>query len=834
VLRDLAIVVSMPQIGNPPAGDAHSPTTGLLGRMLRAPTPRTVFAAVIVAFAYSLTARLGLALAFPSVPVSALWAPNAVLLAALLLARRGTWWIFIALVLPGHLLVQLLAGMAPDRVLVQYVLNCATALLGAAALSRIVPDLRRIERVHSALLFIVVCALMAPLLTSLVMVATFAAINVGTGFWPTVAARTLTNSFAILTVVPLILHAAAWLKRPQRTVQLARAVEAGLLATSLVLLAALAFLTPVVFTQNEWIFVYALFAVLLWAAVRFGVVGACGTVLSLGVLATAGVLSSSGQVFGGSPARNVLWLLLFLVLTGVTVLLLAAAIEERRQLEQVGAESEARFRTIFAHNLMPTLIWHSDGSIIDANESFFQLTGYTRADLRSRRVQARALFARADGTRLGDADAQAGLSLGSAPVECGLVLRDGRHIPVLVGAFTFPGSDQEGPAYVLDLSSLRRAESERRHADRLHSAVLASIHDQMVVLDQSGVIIEANHSWRRYVEHSATRPFERANVGDQYLQVCAGAAREGDAVAADLLECIRDVLAGTSAQRRLEFSRERPEGPLWYEMSVEPLSRPEGGAIITRADITAAKQAMSQAQEQRLQLAHLGRAAVLGELSGAFAHELTQPLTSILGNAEAALELISRESTAPPVIAEMLRDIIRDDVRAAEVIQRLRSMLARGEIQRQPIDLNQVVRDVLALAHSDLITRNVSVVLQLSPQTPFVLADAVQLQQVLLNLVMNACDAMTGSPAAERRLTISTRFVEGGRAVECAVADRGCGIPGDQLERIFQPFVTTKKHGLGLGLPICRSIIEAHGGRLWAENREERGAVFRFTASAGR
>jgi len=824
----------MLQIANPSTGDARPPSAGLLGRMLRAPTPRTLFAAVTVAFVYSLTARLGLALALPTAPVAALWAPNAVLLAALLLARRSTWWIFLALVLPGHFLVQLLGGYAPDRVLIQYVFNCATALVGAATLTRLVPNLRRIERVRSALLFILTCALLAPLLTSLLTAAAFLAAHVDARFWLTVSARTLSNSFAILTIVPLILHAAAWLKRPQRTVQLARAVEAGLLATSLILLAALGLLAPAVLSHNQWVFVYALFAILLWASVRFGVVGACASVLTLGGVATLGVLAPIGPVLVGSPARNVLWLLLFLILSCVTVLLLAAAIEERRQLEQVGSESEARFRTIFAQNLMPTLIWHSDGSLIDANESFFRLTGYTRADLRSGTVHARALFARADGTRLGDADPEAGLSLGSGPVERALVLRDGHHIPVLVGAFMFAGSDQEGTAYVLDLSSLRRAESERRHVDRLHSAVLASIHDQMVVLDQSGVIIEANQSWRRYVEHSATRPFERANVGDQYLQVCAGAAREGDPVAAELLECIRDVLAGTSAQRRLEFSRERPEGPLWYEMSVEPLSRPEGGVIITRADITAAKQAMSQAQEQRLQLAHLGRAAVLGELSGAFAHELTQPLTSILGNAEAALELISREPSSPPVIAEMLRDIIRDDVRAAEVIQRLRSMLARGEIQRQPIDLNQVVRDVLALAHSDLITRNVSVALQLSPQTPFVLADAVQLQQVLLNLVMNACDAMTGSPAAERRLTIATRFVEGGRAVECAVADRGCGVPGDQLERIFQPFVTTKKHGLGLGLPICRSIIEAHGGRLWAENREERGAVFRFTASAGR
>jgi two-component system, LuxR family, sensor kinase FixL len=144
-----------------------------------------------------------------------------------------------------------------------------------------------------------------------------------------------------------------------------------------------------------------------------------------------------------------------------------------------------------------------------------------------------------------------------------------------------------------------------------------------------------------------------------------------------------------------------------------------------------------------------------------------------------------------------------------------------------------VVREVLALARSDLITRNVSVITQLDPQAALVLADPVQLQQVLLNLIVNACEAMAGAPPSERQLTISTSPLEEGRAIQCSVADRGCGIrPGD-AERIFQPFVTTKRQGLGLGLAICRSIVEAHGGRLWAENTADRGAVFRFTASLG-
>jgi C4-dicarboxylate-specific signal transduction histidine kinase len=378
---------------------------------------------------------------------------------------------------------------------------------------------------------------------------------------------------------------------------------------------------------------------------------------------------------------------------------------------------------------------------------------------------------------------------------------------------------------------VRRAERERHQAELLHWAVLASVHDQIVVLNQSGVVIEANQSWRHLVEGPAMHAFEKADLGDHYLNDCERATQAGDAVAGELLAAMRETLGGLSVRRRLEYAHNGADESAWYEISIERLRRPEGGIVIRRTDITAQKQAMEQARDQRQQLAHLGRAAVLGELSGAFAHELAQPLTSILGNAEAALQVLLREAGDQSELHEMLRDIIRDDIRAAELLKRLRSMLMRGEIQRQSVDLNQVVRDVLALTRSDLITRNVSVATELDPQPCLVQADSVQLQQVLLNLIVNACEAMVEVPVSERRLVIATRLTPNGRAIDCSVADRGPGIAAADLERIFQPFVTSKKRGLGLGLPICRSIIEAHGGRLWAEPGLEHGAVLRFTAN---
>ena len=801
-----------------------------IGRGRGAEILRAAGPALAVAALYGLAAWIGVRARFPGAGLSVLWLGNALLLGVLLLTQRRDWWLYLLLCLPAHLLAVLPADdLATVRALISFAANCATALIGALALSAVVPDLQRIDRVRTAVALILIGGLLAPLFTSVLLAAAFIVLDHGQSFWLTMSARSLTNAFAILTLVPLILHANAWVRRRDRSFLPARAAEGGLLAVSLCTLGILGFIAPQAANEHSAVLLYAPFAVLLWAAVRFGVSGACAAVLTLGALAISGLLHQTGPFVSEGPMQSAVSLLLFLVLTAMTMLLLPAALEERSAFERTDAASKARFRTIFERNIMPTIIWGSRGEIVDANASFFELTGYKYSDLSGGQLLAHQLLLPTSGrpthNGLFSLDGDGG------PKECELVARSGRRIPVLTQGSRFPGSSGQGTAYVLDLSSLRRAESGRRQAEMLHSAILASIHDQIAVLDQNGVIIETNQSWRRFVEHADSQTFERARMGDQYLETCAVAAAGGDATAAELLDCIREVLADLTVRRRMEFSRETPgSGVLWHEISIERLHRPEGGAVITRADITAQKRAMSEAREQRQQLAHLGRAAILGELSGAFAHELAQPLTSILGNAEAALQLLPLGGNVPE-IQEIMRDIIKDDVRAAEVIGRLRSMLAQGEVHREPVDLNQVVRDVLALARSDLMTRNVSVLVQLDPHAQLVQVDRVQMQQVILNLIVNACEAMADLPVAERQLSISTRTLEGG-TLECAVADRGHGIAPHQAERIFQPFVTTKKQGLGLGLAICRSIIEAQGGRLWAENGPERGAIFRFTATA--
>jgi two-component system sensor kinase FixL len=246
-------------------------------------------------------------------------------------------------------------------------------------------------------------------------------------------------------------------------------------------------------------------------------------------------------------------------------------------------------------------------------------------------------------------------------------------------------------------------------------------------------------------------------------------------------------------------------------------------------DITDRKRTESELLKQRQQLAHLARVSMLGELSGALAHELNQPLTSILSNAEAAQRFLGDRNVDLEEVRDILRDIVSDDKRAGDVIRRLRALLVRGETQPQRVEIDQLVRDVLVLEHSDLIARNIRLLTRIPEYLPAVRADRIELQQVLLNLVLNACEAMDATPVQDRIIELVAAVVEDGRKVRLSVVDRGRGMTPEQLEHIFDPFFTTKRAGLGVGLAICRTIITANAGRIWATNGTDRGAAFHFT-----
>jgi PAS domain S-box-containing protein len=248
-------------------------------------------------------------------------------------------------------------------------------------------------------------------------------------------------------------------------------------------------------------------------------------------------------------------------------------------------------------------------------------------------------------------------------------------------------------------------------------------------------------------------------------------------------------------------------------------------------DVTRLKQADLEEQQHRNEVAHLLRVASLGELSSALAHELNQPLAAILNNAHAAQLLLAEKNHDLDEVHEILHDILTDNRRASEIIQRLRNLYKKSEFQPESLDANQLIEEVLKLMKFDLRARSVSVVACLTPGLPRIRGDRVQLQQVLINLVLNATDAMAQAAGGIRTLTPSSSVDPDG-GVRISVADSGVGIAPGTEEQIFQPYHTTKPQGLGLGLSVSRSIMRAHGGHLWAENGASGGAIFHFIVPA--
>ena len=246
-----------------------------------------------------------------------------------------------------------------------------------------------------------------------------------------------------------------------------------------------------------------------------------------------------------------------------------------------------------------------------------------------------------------------------------------------------------------------------------------------------------------------------------------------------------------------------------------------------RIDITPRKHAEAEALRHRDELSHLSRVALMGEMSASIAHELNQPLAGILSNAAAGQRFIDRGNVDQAEIRELLGDIIADGRRASDVVRGIRGMVKKEQVARRSVDLNEVVMDAVRMVSPDAVLRSCQVETSLDANLPAIEADPVQLQQVLLNLVINAFDAMRDTPVSRRKVVIATQS-NGDGTVRTSVRDYGVGISEEMRDRLFDPFFSTKTEGLGMGLAIVRSIVESHGGTITAENADGGGTRFEF------
>jgi len=280
----------------------------------------------------------------------------------------------------------------------------------------------------------------------------------------------------------------------------------------------------------------------------------------------------------------------------------------------------------------------------------------------------------------------------------------------------------------------------------------------------------------------------------------------------------------------LVLQRIHPDDRALMSQAMDETSRGEKDFDVTTRLLMRAEQAERALHQAREELAHLARVATLGELTASITHEVNQPLAGILTNAHAIVRWLDR---ATPDIAETrlgIDRIIRDAKHAADVIRRTRDLFRKAEPEKVRLDINAVISDAISLVHHEALSNRVSLRLELASGLPPVSGDRVQLQQVIINLAVNGIEAMAGIGNGPRNLLVRS-YLEGSHQIVVAVQDRGSGIDPENIEKLFNPFFTTKRNGVGMGLSICRSIIEAHGGRVWASRNIGPGATFQFALS---
>jgi len=416
----------------------------------------------------------------------------------------------------------------------------------------------------------------------------------------------------------------------------------------------------------------------------------------------------------------------------------------------------------------------------------------------------------------------------------GICLKDsaGRALGLMAVMTRKPLLDMESTQATLSIFAVRAAaELERKQAeDRLRSReqdlrmseeryreVVESQTDLVCRYLADGTLTFANEAYCRFFGY----PREKM-IGRKFLEFIPENVRASAAASIERLKKERLPLEG-------EHEVIRPDGSVaWQHWLDYAIIGPDGEAIEFQGigrDITDRK----RAEEANHKLVHASRLAMVGELAAIVAHELSQPLSAMLNNAASA-ELILRQSIGPELneLREIVADIREDNQRASASIRRLRTLLRKQQIELQPLDVNDVIADALHMVNGEAVRRRIQVKAECDADLPLVRGDRLHLQQVLLNLILNGMDAMDATLKPERHLRIHVAR-SGNGTIEVAVRDAGQGIPPDMLPHIFQSFYTTKREGMGLGLSIAKSIIEAHLGRIWAENNSTGGATFYFT-----
>jgi PAS domain S-box-containing protein len=1017
---------------------------------------------------YYLGAKIGFALTFQPHPVSVLWPPNSILVAALLLTPPRIWWFILLAAFPAHCAAQLQSHVPPPMILCWFISNSCEALIGAGLTRYLVGGPIRFTTLRNVGIFCLCIVFVGPFLSSFLDAAFVVWNNWGEDtYQELIRIRLFSNALAALIVVPLVVTWATAGIQVLGTARLSRYLEACALFVGLLLVSYTVFYEFGSGADSALLFLPLPF--LLWAAVRFGSLGASSAISIVSFLAIWSGSHGHGPFSGGTAEQNALSIQIFLIVVAIPLLFLATVIEERATRETEQRETEARINLAVNAANLGLWLWNIRDNELWVTEKWRNLFGFADSERVTfdrllqvvhpadrERVKQRVQHMLEHGGehegeyRIMRPDGSIRWILGHGSVELDErgkpafargVSRDitkrkmaeeelreseerfrtvANAAPVLIwmsGAdklctffnkpwleFTGRTIEQETgngwaegvhpddlqrwlQTYTAAFDArepfvvkyrLRRHDGEYRwisnsgvpryDAEKKFTGYIGSCLDITEAISKEQALRESEERMTMALEAARVRFWDwnyakdelwgtkaslaqlglplsgkvkvedaisRVHVDDRdrVRRVLMEAARAGKdyhceyriifadgtehwtdlrgrhVIGSDGEAVLRSVSIDVTERKRAEekfrlaveaspsgillvdqkgqivlvnshieelfrygreeligksveilvperFASQHPEHRARFlaaptaramgagrelfgrrkdgsefpvEIGLSPIQTPEGTLVLAAVvDISSRKLAEAEAIQRREEVGHLSRVAVMGELAASIAHELNQPLSGIISNASAGQRFIDRGNVDLRELRELLADIVADGRRAGEVIRGIRNMVKKGSQLRQRVNLNELVTDVVRMVKSDAMLRSCDLDTLLEPGLPSIEGDPIQLQQVLLNLVVNAFDAMRDTPLSQRKVVIATEQ-NGNDAIRTSVRDYGTGISTEAQDRLFDHFFTTKAWGLGMGLAIVRSIVESHSGTIACENAEGGGARFHFT-----
>jgi len=516
-------------------------------------------------------------------------------------------------------------------------------------------------------------------------------------------------------------------------------------------------------------------------------------------------------------------------ITVLRVLASQAAVSlENTRLHRDLEDREARIRRLVDADILGIFIWNLDGAIVGANDAFLRIVQYEREDLVSGRVRWTDLTPAEWRERDERALAELKTTGRVQPFEKEYFRKDGARVPVLIGAAFFKENGNEGVAFVLDLSEQKRAEETLRKREAYLAESERLAHTGSWALD--GTTREAQYYSEEMFRIFGFDPQQGLPKREQWLQRMHPEDRD------KVRREASDRMFLQKVDTDIEYRIVLPDGTVKHIRGrAHPVLSPDGelvevlGTVVDITERKDAEQARDRLRQLEADLAHIHRVTTMGELTASLAHEIKQPIGAAVTNAEACLRLLDRNQPDLPEAREAALEMVKDSRRAAAIIDRVRSLYQKGSPQRDVIDVNELIREMVIVLRNEANRHSITMRADLAERLPAVMGDRVQLQQALMNLMLNGIEAIR-DPSGQ--LTIQSQLARDDQML-ISVTDTGVGLPDEDIDKIFHAFFTTKSQGTGLGLAITRSIVESHGGRVWAAPNSGQGATFYFTLPSG-